>query len=216
MTKQIFLKLIEKKFDVHQYILLRFVKDKENTLQLEEDIKIKGWMNALCKRGYLFYVNNAYSITNKGESLLAVIENKECPIEKANTEIAKVVISADFNTFSKDLHSSIEQIILKLTNRKNYINPSGKLLNSSEKELSERLVGFFKRYGSNIDFEDIKIHVLNYVERTINKDIKFPIRLVYYIWNEKNGGVTSELYDDIQNIEIECVKKEKVNTKDLF
>ena len=214
MNQQTFLKIINEKLNIHDYLILNYIDNNDLMNLLEQNEKIKGWIGALIKKGLVYYINNVYSLTKKSKLLLDHF-NGLFPVIDINTIILENNIS--FQDFVTKLHNDIEITILKVTGKKNFRNFSGKLLNTNLKELTERFEGFFKRYGNKIAYKDIEKCVMDYINKTISKENKYAVMLTYYIWNEKNGSKTSELYNDIQNLQEEIIKeKELINTKQLF
>lgn len=212
-------RILASDLNIGHYYLLNVINfggdiDSKNTL-------INGWINALIKRNLILIINDKYELTQKGkEEFFSIIENTS---DFVNIEvlpvITKIVNNQTLEQFSKTLHSKIIDKIKELTNGKaNFRNPSGKMLNSSEIELHDRLTSFFKKY-KNVDapYDKIEKVILKYTEEAITCTNRYAVRILFFIWNEKNGGKISEMLERIENLadDIE-VKKEIANTKQLF
>ena len=190
-----FKELINKGIDVSQYLLLSYFNLNLDLKDLLNNVRIISIISILEKKQLLEKIENNYQITLKGKSLL-------------NEEFKK-----DSN-WVEELHKEIEELILKNTGSKNFTNPSGKKLNSSITELNIRFASFFKKYGFQ-DISKIRNSILKYVNDATTHKIKYPIRIIYYIWNEKNGSVVSEMMDNFDDVMEEEIKK-PINTKSLF
>ncbi len=190
-----FKELINKGIDVSQYLLLSYFNLNLDLKDLLNNVRIISIISILEKKQFLEKIGNNYQITLKGKSLL-------------NEEFKK-----DSN-WVEELHKEIEELILKNTGSKSFTNPSGKKLNSSITELNIRFASFFKKYGFQ-DISKIRNSILKYVNDATTNKIKYPIRIIYYIWNEKNGSVVSEMMDNFDDVMEEEIKK-PINTKQLF
>ena len=175
-----FKELINKGIDVSQYLLLSYFNLNLDLKDLLNNVRIISIISILEKKQFLEKIGNNYQITLKGKSLL-------------NEEFKK-----DSN-WVEELHKEIEELILKNTGSKSFTNPSGKKLNSSITELNIRFASFFKKYGFQ-DISKIRNSILKYVNDATTNKIKYPIRIIYYIWNEKNGSVVSEMMDNIDDV----------------
>ena len=91
------------------------------------------------------------------------------------------VLSFSKSFLQKCSRNKIISIIEKHTGKKSFINTSGKPLNSSVKELTERLIKFFEKYG-NIPFNKIEKAILKYTEEVITGKIKYAQRILFFIW----------------------------------
>lgn len=204
ITKDVFKHLLNKGIDVSQYLLLSYFNTNIDIQDLLKNVRIVATVSVLEKKGYLVKLgNNLYNLTQKGKDLLK---------DETEQEIQIVSVKTDW---IEQLHTEIEELIKKNTGSKSFTNPSGKKLNSSVTELNIRFASFFKKYGFQ-DITKIKNSVLKYVNDATTGKIKYPIRIIYYIWNEKNGSVVSEMMDNFDDeIETEEIKK-PVNTKSLF
>jgi len=200
-----------------------------NLIHCEHDIEtnnqlINGWINALVKKGLIIYINNTYELTEKGkEQIFNIIkENDFVKITKLITDLDKSIEKKlNLEEFAIELHSKIVNKIEKLTGKTSFKNPSGKMLNSSVMELTDRFEGFFKKYKkANAPFDKIEKVILKYVEDAITGVVKYPIRIIFYIWNEKNGGKISEMLGAIENLTEETketeITKKVINTKEHF
>lgn len=204
ITKDVFKNLLEKGIDVSQYLLLSYFNCNIDVKDLLQNVKVKGMVTVLEKKQYLMKIGqDLYEVTQKGKDLF---KQKD---EGVNEEVKESV------NWIQKLHTEIKELIKKNTGSESFTNPSGKKLNSSVTELSIRFASFFKRYGLQ-DTTKIKNSILKYVNDTTTGKIKYPIRIIYYIWNEKNGSVVSEMMDNFDDeIETEEIKK-PINTKSLF
>ena len=204
ITKDVFKHLLNKGIDVSQYLLLSYFNTNIDIQDLLKNVRIVATVSVLEKKGYLVKLgNNLYNLTQKGKDLLK---------DETEQEIQIVSVKTDW---IEQLHTEIEELIKKNTGSKSFTNPSGKKLNSYVTELNIRFASFFKKYGFQ-DITKIKNSVLKYVNDATTGKIKYPIRIIYYIWNEKNGSVVSEMMDNFDDeIETEEIKK-PVNTKSLF
>ena len=202
----------------HVY-LLSLIKLK-NSVETN-NILINGWLNALIKKNLIIRANNNYELTEKGKEDLSAITHISSSTVEERQEKETIEIKNDLRTlseFSAHLHTKIVERIKKLTDKSNFKNPSGKMLNSSVIELHERLIGFFKKY-KNVDapYDKIERAILKYVEDTCTGNNKYAVRIIFFIWNEKNGGKISEMLERIENLEDEVVEvKKQINTKELF
>ena len=210
-------RILASDLNIGHYYLLNVINfggdiDSKNTL-------INGWINALIKRNLILIINDEYKLTQKGkEEFFNIVETKNNFID--NTEIisTKRITGPTLEQFCITLHIKIVNKIKELTGKANFRNPSGKMLNSSEIELHDRLTSFFKKY-KNVDapYDKIEKVILKYTEEAITCTNRFAVRILFFIWNEKNGGKISEMLERIENLadDIE-VKKEIANTKQLF
>lgn len=204
INKEKFKHLLNKGIDVSQYLLLSYFNTNIDIQDLLKNVRIVATVSVLEKKGYLVKLgNNLYNLTQKGKDLLK---------DETEQEIQIVSVKTDW---IEQLHTEIEELIKKNTGSKSFTNPSGKKLNSSVTELNIRFASFFKKYGFQ-DITKIKNSILKYVNDATTGKIKYPIRIIYYIWNEKNGSVVSEMMDNFDDeIETEEIKK-PINTKSLF
>lgn len=207
ITKDVFKHLLNKGIDVSQYLLLSYFNTNIDIQDLLKNVRVVATVSVLEKKGYLVKLgNNLYNLTQKGKDLFEKVTVQPDKIDE------KVSVKTDW---IEQLHTEIEELIKKNTGSKNFTNPSGKKLNSSVTELNVRFASFFKKYGFQ-DITKIKNSILKYVNDATTGKIKYPIRIIYYIWNEKNGSVVSEMMDNFDDeIETEEIKK-SINTKSLF
>lgn len=209
MTSKKILYLIENNIDFLHYALLHSMYKKEHSEELLSNAKIVGNLNALVKKGYLNCINNEYICTDKVVELL-----------EENKPEAKVISLSNFNTFITETHIKLVEKVQDLTQKSNFKNPSGKLLLPGLKELEQRMLSYYKKYNSNYSYTLITEALLNYTEDAILKRNKAPMCLIYFIWNEKNNSLYSEMNGYIEMILDNKEKEQKVtvvsNTKELF
>lgn len=210
MNKEKLLRILSAGIDVGNYYILFLLLNGENLESLWQIQKIRGWREALIRKLLLSEINGEYIVTDKGKEMLAEIEG-EVEIKEST-----VAVNLTFDQFCESLHNNIQSVILENTGKKNYISPSGKPLNSSLVELKERFFKFFKKFG-NIEYSLIERAILQYVKDATTGKIKYPIRIIYFIWNMKGDSIISEMMQYIENLdEIEETKKEIIDTKKLF
>lgn len=199
MTFSRFKQLINKGVDITQYLLLQYLN---LNLDLKDvDVKLMGKLLVMEKQRLITRLGDMWTVTDKGKQLLE-IEVVEQP----------VVIQQNW---VEQLYKDIEAVIVKNTEKKQYINSNtGKPLKPSLQEFKVRMLLFFKKFG-NQDVEKIKKTLLKYVKDVTTGKIKYPMKLVYYIWNEKNGGISSEMLDNFEEEDIE-EQLQPISTKNLF
>lgn len=199
MTFSRFKQLINKGVDITQYLLLQYLN---LNLDLKDvDVKLMGKLLVMEKQILITRLGDMWTVTDKGKQLLE-IEVVEQP----------VVIQQNW---VEQLYKDIEAVIVKNTEKKQYINSNtGKPLKPSLQEFKVRMLLFFKKFG-NQDVEKIKKTLLKYVKDVTTGKIKYPMKLVYYIWNEKNGGISSEMLDNFEEEDIE-EQLQPISTKNLF
>jgi len=210
MNIRILERILDNNLDVGQYYVLSLI---HNELPINTLIqKIIGWKNALVKKDLILDINNVCSLTEKGIEIFNIINSDtlviEIPLKQAE----------NFDTFCINVHNSIQERIIELTGQKNRKNKSGKMLHSPLSEFKIRMEGFFKKYGKIHDYKKIKKALLNYTEEACLGKNPYALRLIYFIWNEKNGGVVSEMLSTMENIsDIEETPKELISdTRKLF
>jgi DNA-binding MarR family transcriptional regulator len=187
LTTSLFKELINKGVDITQYLLLHFLNC--NIDLKDVNVKILGKLLVLEKQRMINRLGDIWEITEKGKQLLGQ-ERRETP----------VVLQQDW---VEELYEQIEAAIFKNTGKKQYINPNtGKPLKPSLQEFKARIALFFKKFGEQ-DQEKIKKTLLKYIKEVTSGKIKYPMKLVYYIWNEKNGSISSEMLDNFEEEDVE-------------
>ena len=164
-------------------------------------------------------INAEFVLSDKANIIMADIDESAgiiIQIVDADDDVPET----PFVDFCAQLHTKIQDKIFELTNKKHHTNPSGKALNSSLKELTDRFISFFKKFG-NVKYELIEKAVLKYTADAVNRKMKYPVRIIFFIWNEKNGSVTSEMLQYIDEIKDEGYTEETgkriiVDTKKMF
>ncbi len=199
MTLNLFKQLINKGVDITQYLLLQYLN---LNLDLKDvDVKLMGKLLVMEKQRLISRLGDMWVVTPKGKQLLEIEEQSE-----------PVTIQQDW---VEQLYYDIEAVIVKNTGKKQYINNNtGKPLKPSLQEFKARMLLFFKKFG-NQNVEKIRKTLLKYVKDVTTGKIKFPMKLVYYIWNEKNGGISSEMLDNFDEEDIE-EQLQPISTKNLF
>lgn len=220
MNKEQLKKVFANDLDIGHYFVMKYIQAKDNINDLWQIQKIRGWREALIRKNLLSEINGEFVLSDKANIILTDIDSSIISIVSVDDNEDDIVPETPFVDFCAQLHEKIQNKIFELTKKKHHTNPSGKALNSSLKELTERLIGFFKKFG-NVKYELIEKAVLKYTVDAINRKMKYPIRLIFFIWNEKNGSVTSEMLQYIEEIEDdgyeeETTERKTVNTKDLF
>jgi DNA-binding PadR family transcriptional regulator len=191
---------------------------------------INGWLNALAKKDIVVKINDEYEITEKGKELLFnvtgnvdFVHNNTVFTKHEQAEImnkpTQIIEKQTLDEFSTQLHTKITAKIKELTGKNNIKNPSNKMLHSGIADFKNRLIGFFKKYKNvNAPFNKIETILLKYTEDVCNGIRKYPVTLLYYVWNEKNGGVISEMLEAIENLDDNNTEtiKQTINIKDHF
>lgn len=216
MTIELLKKIYESEMDVGHYLVLHFISQGENNeSELWTIKKMKGFRDALLKKNAISEINKEYIISDDYKNLLSLIKEDEKEITHPVNK--KEITIYPFEEFCTDIHSLIESTIQKHTKRKNFKAKSGKMLNSSKMEIKERLVGFFKKFPP-VDYELIKRAIVKYTEEAVTGGNKYPVRIIYFLWTEKNGSIVSELLDYINDLNDEGLIEEKeiIDVKKLF
>lgn len=182
IRKEKYKELLEKGMDIGQYALLCLFGMNIELSDLFQNFKCRGFREALTKKGYLSYINNVYELTDKGKEIIDLVETT--PL---------VNVDPQLDLFCEQICQTIEEMSLEKTkNKKIRSIKTKKIYNLSPKELKERLIGFFKKFGSH-SLEDIRKGIIIYTQEILDGKIPYNLMLKYFIWNEKNGTPESEL-----------------------
>lgn len=213
MTKETIKRIFDSNIDVGHYFVLRLLNSGETLEELSKIQKIRGWREALIRKQLLVEINGEYIVSERAHNILKFIHPENEPQSEETIEQEKTT----FDDFIKSLHANIQSVIYEITKKKTFTNPSGKQLSSSEKELKDRLMVFFKKFG-DVDYKLIEKAILRYTKEAVTSKIKYPIRLIYFIWNEKNGSTVSEMMGYIETFQDDVEDKPKsiINTKEHF
>jgi hypothetical protein len=186
LTTSTFKELINKGVDITQYLLLHFLNCNIDLKDISP--KILGKLLVLEKQRMITRLGDIWEITEKGRELLNLQPKQEVVLQQ---------------NWVEELYEQIEAVIVKNTGKKQYINPNtGKPLKPSLQEFKARIALFFKKFGQQ-DQEKIKKTLLKYIKEVTLGKIKYPMKLVYYIWNEKNGSISSEMLDNFEEEDVE-------------
>jgi len=196
-----FKELINKGVDITQYLLLQYLNCNIDIKEISENTKVLSKLIVLQRKRMVDKLGNIWVITSKGKQLLGE-ETIEIPVIQQNDWV-------------EELYKQIETVIVKNTGKKQFINPNtGKPLKPSLQEFKGRIALFFKKFG-NQDVEKIEKTLLKYVKDVTSGRIKYPMKLVYFLWNEKNGSISSEMLDNFEETETE-EQLQPISTKNLF
>lgn len=221
MNKEQLKKVFANDIDLGHYFVMKYIQNKMDINDLWQIQKVRGWREALIRKNMLSEINGEFVLSDKANIIMADIdESAGIIIQIVDADDDDVIPETPFVDFCEKLHEKIQNKIFELTKKKHHTNPSGKPLNSSLKELTDRLISFFKKFG-NVKYELIEKAVLKYTADAVNRKMKYPVRLIFFIWNEKNGSVTSEMLQYIDEIKDEGYAEETgeriiINKKDLF
>lgn len=222
MNKEQLKKVFASDIDIGHYFVMKYIQNKLDINDLWQIQKVRGWREALIRKNMLSEINGEFVLSDKANKIMLDIDELGGVIKQIaiDDEGDDVIPETPFVDFCAQLHTKIQAKIFELTKKKHHTNPSGKALNSSLKELTDRLISFFKKFG-NVKYELIEKAILKYTADAINRKMKYPVRLIFFIWNEKNGSVTSEMLQYIDEMEDdgyteESTERKVINKKDLF
>ena len=219
MNKEQLKKVFANDIDLGHYFVMKYIQAKDNINDLWQIQKVRGWREALMRKNLLSEINGEFVLSDKANIILTDIDSSIISIVSVDDE-DDVVPETPFVDFCTQLHEKIQSKIFELTKKKHHTNPSGKALNSSLKELTERLISFFKKFG-NVKYELVEKAILKYTADAVNRKMKYPVRILFFIWKEDKGTTISEMLQYIEEIEDdgyeeETTERKTVNTKDLF
>ena len=222
MNKEQLKKVFTNDLDIGHYVVMKYIQAKEKLDDLWQIQKVRGWREALMRKNLLSEINGEFVLSDKANTILADIDASFIIsiIAVDDDEEDDVTPETPFVDFCTQLHEKIQKKIFELTQKKHHTNPSGKALNSSLKELTDRLISFFKKFG-NVKYDLIERAILKYTADAVNRKMKYPVRILFFIWKEDKGTTISEMLQYIDEIQDdgyteESTERKTVNTKDLF
>jgi len=189
INKETLLKIYDKSLDGSQYLLLQLLGTQVDIKSILSNTKIKGTVLMLEKKKLVEKIaNNIYQLTVQGKKIFQEIGVLKSPDIKEidNSEITKI-------------YAKIEHKIQEITGKKQILNPSGKYLKPSLEVFRTRLLQFFQKFNIT-DIECVEKTLLLYIEKVCKNQIKYPVALVYFIWNEKNKVEQSELLEWMEQV----------------
>ena len=222
MNKEQLKKVFANDLDIGHYVVMKYIQGKYDINDLWQIQKIRGWREALVRKNLLSEINGEFVLSDKANTILADIDASFIiSVVAVDNEEDDVTPETPFVDFCTQLHEKIQKKIFELTQKKHHTNPSGKALNSSLKELTDRLISFFKKFG-NVKYDLIEKAILKYTADAVNRKMKYPVRILFFIWKaDNNNFITSEMLNYIEEIKDdgyteELTERKTVNTKDLF
>lgn len=221
MNKEQLKKVFANDLDIGHYVVMKYIQAKEKLDDLWQIQKVRGWREALMRKNLLSEINGEFVLSDKANTILVDIDASFIISIVAVDDEDDIIPETPFVDFCTQLHEKIQKKIFELTQKKHHTNPSGKALNSSLKELTDRLISFFKKFG-NVKYDLIEKAILKYTADAVNRKMKYPIRILFFIWkSDNNNFITSEMLNYIEEIKDdgyteESIERKTVNTKDLF
>lgn len=204
MTKELLLKLIQNKVDISHFIILQLISKYNELDEIWQDIKVRGYREALIRKGLIYEVNNQYFLSDKGIEILNLSIDEKLP---------EVNIENPIQELSKEILTICKSMIKEKTGKENFrVNKFSFLL--SERDLSNRLVNFCRKFNTN-DFYTIKKAIFAYLKDVLDNEVAYPRILQYFIYKEdEKKGLISDLlvYMETLNTKVE----EKIDTRKLF
>ena len=93
IKKELLLKILNKNLDIGNYILIDMIARKEDLSDLWGILKIRGWREALIRKGIIQEIEDSYILTDYGESLY----NSLLDIEKVENDTETIDKSDELN-----------------------------------------------------------------------------------------------------------------------
>lgn len=182
LNKEQFLKVLELGIDCNQYLVLYFLYSDVDISDLNTNIRVSSILQTLKRKNY---ADENLKITELGKKVINDIYPKKEEVKVVNT-----------NNYWMETYSSIENIIKKYTGKTQIMNPSGKYLKPNYIIFETRITEFIKKFKiSPENYPDIRRALELYVKDVCLKKIKYPVALIYFIYNLKNNTIQSELLE---------------------
>ncbi len=208
MNKEKLLNILGKNLDVGHYALMDIIVKEKDIGDLWQSLKIRGWREALVRKGFIQEVNNNYFLTETGKGLykeLSGIVEKEYEIN----------LDTDLETIVKDIVHEVNLKILDKTGQKRLVLKSGKVFNCGVKELQKRLTDYANKFKSS-NFEGAKQAILSYADDVLNDKITYPRTILYFVWKEVKENGKTVLISDMQTYIETLTDKPTLDKSKLF
>jgi len=210
IKKELLLKILNKNLDIGNYILIDMIARKEDLSDLWGILKIRGWREALIRKGIIQEIEDSYILTDYGESLY----NSLLDIEKVENDTENIDKSDELNIdiICNEIVKEVNLLIFNKTGKNRLRLKSGMIYNYSVKDLKKRILEYITKF-KNSNFTLIKKAIIEYTEDILEGKINYPRTIKYFIWKEIVENGKSKIISDM-NIYIETNVNEKTIIKD--
>lgn len=210
IKKELLLKILSKNLDIGNYILIDMIARKEDLSDLWGILKIRGWREALIRKGIIQEIEDSYILTDYGESLY----NSLLDIEKVENDTETIDKSDELNIdiICNEIVKEVNLLIFNKTGKNRLRLKSGMIYNYSVKDLKKRILEYITKF-KNSNFTLIKKAIIEYTEDILEGKINYPRTIKYFIWKEIVENGKSKIISDM-NIYIETNVNEKTIIKD--
>lgn len=210
IKKELLLKILSKNLDIGNYILIDMIARKEDLSDLWGILKIRGWREALIRKGIIQEIEDSYILTDYGESLY----NSLLDIEKVENDTENIDKSDELNIdiICNEIVKEVNLLIFNKTGKNRLRLKSGMIYNYSVKDLKKRILEYITKF-KNSNFTLIKKAIIEYTEDILEGKINYPRTIKYFIWKEIVENGKSKIISDM-NIYIETNVNEKTIIKD--
>jgi hypothetical protein len=165
---------------------------------------VKGWLNTLVRKSYLFKGVNQWEITEKGREFYKSIteEVKETPIQ--------IVMPIS------DLHKSLQEKLFSLTQKRQVAGFGNVYFIPSSRDLEVFLTRFRIQYPELYDLNKIQGCIHKHIEKCA-KSGRYSPAIKYFIIKDGAGSQLAAALEMYEDSVIEEDKQHQItNTKDLF
>lgn len=213
MNKERLINILSKNLDVGHYALMDIIVKEKNINDLWQSLKVRGWREALIRKGFIQEVNNEYFLTDSGKAIYKELSG----IVEKEVDISELNLDNKIEEICKEIITQINWKILERTGQKRMVLKSGKVFNCSVKELQKRLTDFSNKF-KNSNFDEMKRAILNYTDDILNNKIGFPRALVYFIWKDVKGddGKMKTISDMLTYMETLTTEEKIIDKSKLF
>ena len=211
INKELLIRILNKNIDIGNYIVMDMIARKEDLVDLWNILKVRGWREALVRKGMIQEIENSYILTDHGKSIYKEVSG----IEEKN-DIKDVDLLDDLDFICEDIIKEVNSLILSKTGEKRLRLKSGMIYNSNVKDLKKRILEYSKRFKNN-NFVFIKRAIIEYTEDILEGKISYPRTLKYFIWKEVIDNGKSKIISDMETY-IETVIDKAIieDTRKLF
>ena len=212
MNQKKLITILNNNLDIGHFMIMDIIVKETDLSKLWQIIKVRGWREALIKKGLIQEINNELTLTEKGRSIYKEISG----IEEKEYKPEELDISDSLEDFCKTIVHDVNIKILDKTMQKRLVLKSGKVFNCSVKELQKRLLDFSIKF-KKCNFDHIQKAILNYTDDVLDNKIAFPRTILYFIWKEiKEDGKSTIISDMETYIETLTDKLDVIDKSKLF
>ena len=178
IKKELLLKILNKNLDIGNYILIDMIARKEDLSDLWGILKIRGWREALIRKGIIQEIEDSYILTDYGESLY----NSLLDIEKVENDTETIDKSDELNIdiICNEIVKEVNLLIFNKTGKNRLRLKSGMIYNYSVKDLKKRILEYITKF-KNSNFTLIKKAIIEYTEDILEGKINYPRTIKYFI-----------------------------------